>query len=90
VLSPASERGAALGSSSTSGAGDATGSPSPTAEEHLASRALLTLADVEVEGENESSNDSIFDKAMDLSSLGSTGCVNVVREKRKLLIDRVF
>ncbi|KAJ7234264.1 hypothetical protein C8J57DRAFT_1249406 [Mycena rebaudengoi] len=79
VLSPASERGAALGSSSTSGAGDATGSPSPTAEEHLASHALLTLADVEVEGENESSNDSIFDKAMDLSSLGSRVLVSQLR-----------
>ncbi|KAJ7258027.1 hypothetical protein C8J57DRAFT_1516402 [Mycena rebaudengoi] len=52
---------------------EATGSRSPTAEEHLASRALLTLAHVEVDGENESSGDSIFEKAMDLSSLGSTG-----------------
>ncbi|KAJ7256751.1 hypothetical protein C8J57DRAFT_1650142 [Mycena rebaudengoi] len=72
VLSPASEGGAALGSS-TCGAGEATSSRSPTSKEHLASRALLTLAHVEVEGENESSGDSIFEKAVDLSSLGSTG-----------------
>ncbi|KAJ7281291.1 hypothetical protein C8J57DRAFT_1219184 [Mycena rebaudengoi] len=76
--SRASEGGAALGGS-TSGTGDA--SDSPTDKERPASGAMLSLANVEVE--NKSSHDSIFEKALDLSSLGSMGCVYPDTEVRE-------